>query len=132
MVDHSINNGWDKEFGGIFNGGYYFKGSENNIKIVIDTKEFWTQVETLNSLLIMSQLFPEELNTYFNKFLLEWDYIKKYQWDNEYGGWYLGGIDKAPDMKYMEKANIWKADYHTTRGMINCLRRLESDSNKNN
>ena len=132
MVDHSINNGWDKEFGGIFDGGYYFKGSENNIKIVIDTKEFWTQVETLNSLLIMSQLFPEELNTYFNKFLLEWDYIKKYQWDNEYGGWYLGGIDKAPDMKYMEKANIWKADYHTTRGMINCLRRLESDSTKKN
>ncbi|MGD1006521.1 MAG: AGE family epimerase/isomerase [Ignavibacteriaceae bacterium] len=126
MVDHSIKNGWDKENGGIYDGGYYFKEDINNIKIVIETKEFWTQVETLNSLLMMSQLFPKEQKNYYNKFLEQWDYIKRYVLDNEYGGWYWGGIDKAPEVKYRSKADIWKADYHSTRAMINCLRRLNN------
>jgi len=130
MVDHSIKNGWDTDNGGIFDGGYYYKNDVNNIKIVIDTKEFWTQVESMNSLLMMAQLFPEEKTSYYNKFLEQWEYNKKYQIDNEYGGWYLAGIDKSPYMKQMTKANIWKADYHTTRAMINCLRRLDRLNNK--
>jgi mannobiose 2-epimerase len=126
MVDHSIINGWDKDNGGIFDGGYYNKGEEDKITIVKETKEFWAQAEALNSLLMMSQLFPEDGTFYYNKFLSIWEYCKKYLIDKEYGGWYIGGIDKAPYMKLMSKANIWKADYHTSRAMINCIRRLDN------
>ena len=125
MVDHTIKNGWDNENGGIFDGGYYYKGEENKITIIKETKEFWAQVEAQNSLLMMSQLFPDEKSIYYTKFLAMWEYNKKYVIDNEYGGWYWGGIDKAPSAKFRPKADIWKADYHSSRAMINCLRRLD-------
>jgi len=125
MVDHTMNNGWDKSNGGIFDGGYYYTNDENKIKIVKETKEFWTQVEALNSFLMMSQLFPDD-SVYYHKFLEMWDYNKKYVIDNEYGGWYWRGSDMSPEVKFTPKANIWKADYHTSRAMINCLRRLDN------
>jgi mannobiose 2-epimerase len=125
MVDHTIANGWDNENGGIFDGGYYYKGEENKITIIKETKEFWAQAEAQNSLLMMSQLFPGEKSFYYTKFLEMWDYNKKYEIDNEYGGWYWSGLDKSPAAKYRPKADIWKADYHSSRAMINCLRRLD-------
>jgi mannobiose 2-epimerase len=131
MVDHSINNGWDKVNGGIFDGGYYNKGEENKITIVKETKEFWVEAESLNSLLMMSQLFPAEKDFYFGKFLALWEYTKKYVIDNEYGGWYILGIDKSPFAKLMFKGSIWKADYHSSRAMINCLRRFDNGKIKN-
>ena len=127
MVDHSIKNGMDKSNGGIYDGGYYNKGEENKITIVKETKEFWSQAEALNSCLMMSQLFPAEKDFYYNKFLAMWNYIKKYVIDNEYGGWYWGGIDKTPIVRFMSKADIWKADYHSARAMINCLKRLDKN-----
>jgi len=36
----------------------------------------------------------------------------------------LGGIDRAPRNTTEPKGTIWKADYHTSRAMINCVRRL--------
>jgi mannobiose 2-epimerase len=129
MVNHTMNNGWDKSNGGIFDGGYYKKGEENTITIVKETKEFWTQAEAQNSFLMMSQLFPHD-SVYYSKFLEMWDYNKKYVIDNKYGGWYWRGSDMSPDVKFMPKADIWKADYHSSRAMINCLRRL--DNKKNN
>jgi mannobiose 2-epimerase len=125
MVDHTMNNGWDKSNGGIYDGGYYYKIDEKKIKIVKETKEFWTQVEALNSFLMMSQLFPGD-SVYYHKFLEMWDYNKKYVIDNEYGGWYWRGSDMSPEVKFTPKANIWKADYHSSRAMINCLRRLDN------
>jgi mannobiose 2-epimerase len=124
MVDHTMNNGWDKSRGGIFDGGYYNEGEENAITIVKKTKEFWSQVEAQNSFLMMSQLYPDD-SVYYYKFLEMWDYNKKYVIDNNYGGWYWRGSDASPEVKYMAKADIWKADYHTSRAMINCLRRLD-------
>ena len=126
MVDHTIQNGWDNDNGGIFDGGYYYKGEEDKITIVKETKEFWAQAEAQNSLLMMSQLFPNEKSTYYAKFLAMWEYNKSYVIDNEYGGWYWSGLDKSPSAKFRSKADIWKADYHSSRAMINCLRRLDN------
>jgi mannobiose 2-epimerase len=62
---------------------------------------------------------------YYMKFCEQWNYVKKYLLDHKYGGWYWGGIDKAPQNIKGPKATIWKVNYHTTRGLINCIRRLE-------
>ncbi|MCX6168250.1 MAG: AGE family epimerase/isomerase [Ignavibacteriales bacterium] len=123
MVDHSFINGWDKKFGGLYDGGYYFAG-QKEISIIKETKEWWAQAEALNSFLMMSELFPNDPLNYFEKFCLQWDYIKKYLIDNEYGGWYWGGIDKVPDNKFYPKGTIWKGNYHTSRALINCINRL--------
>ncbi len=125
MVDHTLNNGWDKKVGGIFDGGYYFKG-KSKISIVRKTKEWWSQIEALNSCLLMSELFPNDKINYYKKFCEQWEYIKKYLIDNTYGGFYWGGIDEVPNIKFTPKGTIWKGNYHTSRGLINCIRRLKS------
>jgi mannobiose 2-epimerase len=127
MVDHALRYGWDTEHGGIFDGGYYFPG-EKGATIVRDTKEWWSQVEALNALLMMADIFPQDEHRYYEKFYIQWNYCKQYVIDQEYGGWYWGGTDIVPNMKYAPKGSIWKGNYHTSRGLINCLNRLKSQS----
>ena len=129
MVDHSLKYGWDNGRGGIYDGGYYAAG-ENQPSIVRNTKEWWCQVEALNSFLLMSDLFPRDERDYFGKFCLQWEYCKNYVIDHEHGGWYWGGIDIVPQNKYVPKVSIWKCNYHTSRGLINCMNRLKSAKKK--
>lgn len=129
MVDHTLHNGWDDEHGGIFDRGYYFSG-QPYVTIIQKTKEWWAQVEALNSLLMMSQLFPDDENRYYAKFCDQWSYCKKYLIDSQYGGWYWGGVDMVPDNRYFAKGTIWKGTYHTARSMMNCIRRLSQISKR--
>jgi mannobiose 2-epimerase len=123
MVDHAIKNGWDREVGGFYDAGYYFKG-QDTVTIIKDTKNWWAQSEGLNSLLMMAELFPDDPQNYKSLFLKEWEYINTYLIDHEHGDWYEGGIDKEPGEKLAMKAQIWKCNYHTSRSLINCLKRL--------
>jgi len=125
MVDHSLETGWDDEVGGFYDGGYYFKDSTDMV-IVKDTKNWWTQAEGLNSLLMMSQLYPDDEQDYFGKFVKLWDYTNKYLIDHQYGEWYQGGIDKEPEQKTALKGHIWKASYHQFRALSNCVAMLKS------
>jgi hypothetical protein len=127
MVDHTLAYGFDGERGGIYDGGYYFPG-EDRPAIVRRTKEWWAQVEAFNSLLMMSELFPDDERHYYDKFLAQWEYCKTYLIDNEYGGWYWGGVDIEPSNRLFPKGTIWKGNYHTSRGLINCIRRLKSET----
>ena len=102
MVDHALRFGWDKERGGLFDGGYYYPG-EKNATIVRNTKEWWSQVEALNSFLMMSEIFPQDAQQYYKKFCIQWNYCKNYVIDHEYGGWYWGGTDIVPRLKYSPK-----------------------------
>lgn len=123
MVDHAIATGWDKTVGGFYEAGYYFKG-QDSVTIIKDTKNWWAQAEGLNTLLLMYELFPNDPNNYKALFLKEWEYINTYLIDHEHGDWYPNGTDKQPGEKYAMKAQIWKGNYHTSRSMMNCLKRL--------
>jgi mannobiose 2-epimerase len=127
MVDHTIKYGWDSQLGGIYDGGYYFN-ENSDLKIVKDTKEWWVQSETLNSLAIMSELFPDDELNYLQKFFTQWDYIKQYLLDNEHGGWYWGGIDAFSNNKTAPKGSIWKVNYHTSRSLINISNKLTEEN----
>lgn len=126
MVDHTLKNGWDTKNGGIFDAGYYFPGKDK-INIVRNTKEWWSQAEALNSCLLFSELFPDDELNYYNYFIQQWNYIKKYLIDNENGGWFIGGIDIVPNNKNLPKGTIWKGNYHTSRALINCINILEKE-----
>ena len=126
MVDHSYNNGMDKVNWGLFDEGSYSSQTEG-IKIIKKTKEWWAQAEAMNSFLLMSDLFPEEKLPYYEKFCYQWNYIKKYLIDPKYGGWYWGGTDIMPGNIYAYKGSIWKCNYHTSRALINCLKRLRNN-----
>ena len=122
MVDHALFNGWDAENGGFFDAGYYFQ-DEDNCTIIQSTKNWWAQAEGLNTLLIMSKIFPDN-QTYSEYFVKQWEYIKKYLLDNEHGGWFEGGLDKEPQFNTGHKGHIWKCTYHTARALMNCIKIL--------
>jgi mannobiose 2-epimerase len=125
MDDYALENGWDNERGGIYDRGYIFNG-ENKVKIIKIAKEWWGQIEGANSFLLLSELIPAEKEKYYSKFLIQWEHIRKYLIDPKYGGWYWDSIDTTPDAIKSPKSSIWKCNYHTSRGLINCIKKLEA------
>jgi len=125
MVDHALDTGWDHEIGGFYDRGYYMPDVEG-MTIITDSKVWWSQVEALNTLLIMSQLYPDDPRDYLDKFHLQWNYIKEYLIDSKYGGVYVEGLDKSPESRTHDKSGIWKVNYHTARSLMNCIERLRS------
>ncbi|HEA29483.1 MAG TPA: N-acylglucosamine 2-epimerase [Leeuwenhoekiella sp.] len=129
MVDHSLATGFDTDLGGFYDGGYYFEGKQE-LEIVNDDKNWWSQAEGLNTLLLMQSYFPQDdldYQTYFDKL---WMYVQTYFMDAEHGGWYEWGIDKRPETKTALKGQIWKATYHNFRALINCIDQLEGIKNR--
>lgn len=125
MVGHTIDNGWDKTNGGIYDRGYYFKGADT-IAIVSETKVWWSEAEAMNSLLLMSELYPEEPK-YVEYFLKQWNYIKTYQIDHSNKEWYEEGLDNSPRQVSAAKAHDWKVNYHNSRALMNCIKMLRED-----
>ncbi|MDX1617176.1 MAG: AGE family epimerase/isomerase [Balneolaceae bacterium] len=123
MTDHTIENGWDEQYGGFFDRGYYFRG-EDSLTVVDSSKVWWSQAEALNTLLIMARRFPDDPHHYFDKFVRQWEYIKHNLIDREQGGWYETGLDMDPEAEEAPKAHIWKGNYHTARTLMRCLDRL--------
>lgn len=128
MVDHALQNGWDKQLGGFYDEGYYFKNT-GGISIIRASKNWWAQAEGLNTLLIFSDLYPDDKRHYLGLFKKQWNYIETYLIDHEHGDWYEYGTDKVPDVKTRLKAHIWKGTYHHFRALSNCIQRLERREN---
>ena len=95
------------------------------ITIIKNSKNWWAQAEGLNTLLIMSDLFPDDPMRYFDKFRKLWKYTQTYLIDDTYGDWYEEGLDKEPQRKTALKGHIWKATYHQFRALMNCVDRLK-------
>ncbi|MBN2425938.1 MAG: AGE family epimerase/isomerase [Calditrichaceae bacterium] len=125
LVDHALENGWDNLHGGLFYQGYYFKGTDT-CTIINKEKSWWVQAEALNAFLLMAKLFPKE-NHYNEAFEKQWEYIKSYLIDYEYGGWYEYGLDQNPEAGERPKAHDWKVSYHDSRALINCIKLLKDE-----
>jgi len=123
MLDHAIDNGWDKNTAGFFDEGYYFE-ENGKCKIIKDTKVWWAQAEGLNALLLFSKIFPKE-KKYYKLFLKQWEHIKKYFIDSTNGDWYWGSLEKEPFYVNEPKSTIWKCTYHTGRTLMNCIKMLD-------
>ncbi len=119
MLDHALENGWDDELGGFYDGGYYFRGEEQ-CRIIKDTKNWWAQAEGLNALLLFSRIFPEDTR-YEEYFIRQWGYVTRFILDHERGDGFEGGIDKEPEFRKGPKSHIWKCTYHTGRALMNCI-----------
>jgi mannobiose 2-epimerase len=126
MVDHALEQGWDSKVGGFYDEGYYFK-DKPGMTIIADSKNWWAQAEGLNSLLMMSALFPNDKHQYQEKFKQLWQYCQTYLIDHEHGDWYMGGLDKQPYFKTAQKGQIWKTTYHNLRSLMHCVDRLDQD-----
>ena len=123
MVDHTLQKGWDIDDGGIYDGGYYFNNAKD-ISITQTAKAWWAQVEAMNTLLIMGDLYPEDPLDYMGFFKKQWDYTQLYLIDRVNPGIYVSGIDERPGAKEAAKGGIWKVNYHNVRSFLNCIKRL--------
>lgn len=120
MTDHTIQYGWDPLTGATYESGYYFEDKEG-ISILESYTQWWASTESFHTMLIMSELYPDDPLDYYDKFTLTWDYCKKYLIDHERGGWYRTGINEHPEEKDGDKGSIWKGNYHSARSLINCI-----------
>jgi mannobiose 2-epimerase len=117
LVDHALAYGWDATNGGFFREGTTFGKPEDT------NKEWWVQVEGLNALLLMHQLYGKQDGRYFQRFLEQWSFIQKHTIDREYRGLYnLTKADGTPITH--DKGSIWKAAYHDGRAFWNVRDRL--------
>jgi mannobiose 2-epimerase len=117
LVDHALANGWDEVYGGFFQDGTTFGKPESRLK------EWWVEMEGLNSLLLMHEKYGHETDVYFKAFQLQWQFIKDYQTDSQFHGVYeMIGPDGVPTNN--NKGRIWKAAYHDGRALLNVTQRL--------
>jgi mannobiose 2-epimerase len=123
MVDHALKNGWDNKKGGFYDAGYCFSDADP-VTIINDAKVWWTQAEGLNTLLLMSTLYPGD-SKYYNDFVKQWEYIDKYLIDHEHGGWYEEGLDNSKDKLRAPKGYDWMINYHNARALMNCIQMLK-------
>ena len=125
MVNHGLKWGWDDKTAGVYDAGYYYKLNDSP-GIIKDTKNWWAQSETLNTLWYFHQLYPNDPMNYQKLFVEQWDFIKKYLIDWENGDWYASSLDKDPQAKFGRKSNIWKGNYHTIRTLINVMNGIKN------
>jgi len=125
MVDHGLKWGWDKSSAGVVDAGYYMD-LKTSPQIIKNTKNWWAQSETLNTLWYFQQLYPKDAMNYKQLFIEQWDFIKKYLIDWENGDWYASSLDKDPQAKLGRKSNIWKGNYHTVRTLLNVMNSIKN------
>jgi mannobiose 2-epimerase len=114
LVDHALDWGWDAD-----HGGFYDKGESFGNPAWDRTKVWWTEAEGLNALLVMDHKFGRQTDRYRTAFHKQWDFIDKHLLDPEHGGWYSETTREGKLIGDGAKAGPWKANYHTSRAMMN-------------
>ena len=126
MVDHALRYGWDKKYGGFYDRGYYFHNERP--EIILETKNWWTQVEALNTLSMMGLRYPDQ--GYNRRMVHQWLYVKENLIDSRFGGLYETGLREDPEAEEGLKGHIWKGNYHTVRSLMNTIDRLRGMSDE--
>lgn len=119
MIDHTLAHGFDVDYQGLFDKGYYFKEADG-IEVLDKKKTWWAQAEAWHALGLFAQHYPEQI-AYAEAFEGMWRYLQTYQIDAKHGGWYNNGIDEDPESKTARKAHPWKSAYHNGRALVQVL-----------
>lgn len=124
LVDHALEFGWDAEGGGFYDNGSAFHPA------IDTTKVWWTQAEGLNALLLMHERYGSATPKYWNAFLKQWDFIRRFQIDSRNRGWFPSVEKDGKAPAGQTKSNAWTDPYHQGRALMNsisALRRLAGD-----
>jgi mannobiose 2-epimerase len=114
LVDHALEWGWDEQYGGFYDKGESFAGNAFGT-----TKVWWTEAEGLNALAVMHKEFGAWSDRYAKAFRKQWQFIRAHMIDPEQGGWFPETNRDGSPLGDGSKANPWKANYHTSRALMN-------------
>lgn len=116
IFDHTINNGIDREFGGVFVEGPHAGG-------VYDMeKEFWQQAEVLIGTLDAVILFGDD--KYWEAYRNVHRFVFDRMINKKVGEWYPLMTRKGKPV-WTHMGHSWKINYHTVRSMIQSIKRLD-------
>jgi mannose/cellobiose epimerase-like protein (N-acyl-D-glucosamine 2-epimerase family) len=115
IFNHTVDNGIDNEFGGVFVEGPHSGGVYDR------EKEFWQQAEVLTSLLDAYLMFNDEIywEAYKNVHRFVFDKVI----NKEVGEWYPL-LTRRGEPIWTHMGHSWKINYHTVRAMIQSIQRL--------
>jgi len=116
ILDHTVDHGIDREYGGVFVEGPHQGGVYDR------EKEFWQQAEVMIGALDACLLFGKE------KYWEAYKNVHRFVFDRvinrKTGEWYpLLTREGEPIWKHM--GHSWKINYHTVRAMIQSIIRLK-------
>jgi len=115
LIDHSLRFGWDETYG-----GFYYYGA-TYAQPVDRSKAWWVQAEGLNALLFTYRRYGETDVLYGQKFIAQWNFIKRSMIDAEHGGWFNAVSENGehPPGERPPKMHFWKTAYHEIRALLN-------------
>ncbi len=116
IYDHTVDNGIDTEFGGVYVEGPHSGGVYDR------EKEFWQQAEVLIGLLDAVILFKSDKywDAYKNVHRFVYDKVV----NKGVGEWYPL-LSRKGDPIWTHMGHSWKINYHTVRAAIQSIRRLD-------
>jgi mannobiose 2-epimerase len=115
LAAHTLKHGVDPVHGGVYVEGPH-DGPARDLQ-----KEFWQQAESLVGLLDAYLLLGDR--AYYDAFLATWDFVREHLVHPTLGEWHaLAERDGTIRWDYLGHA--WKNNYHTTRSMVQVVRRL--------
>jgi mannose 2-epimerase len=115
LARHTVRFGIDREHGGIFVEGPH-DGPARDLQ-----KEFWQQAEALVGLLDCYLLFRDPV--YWDAFRKVFDFVWGHLINHDVGEWFAL-LDRNGTVRWDYLGHAWKNNYHTTRSMVQTLRRL--------
>lgn len=115
IFDHTMDNGIDKEFGGVYVEGPHSGGVYDH------EKEFWQQAEVMIGMLDAYLLFREE--KYWRAFINVHRFVFDKMINKSAGEWYPL-LTRQGEPIWTHMSHSWKVNYHTVRAMIQCIERL--------
>jgi mannobiose 2-epimerase len=116
IYDHTIDNGIDYEFGGVYVEGPHSGGVYDR------EKEFWQQAEVMTGLLDAFIMFRDE------KYWEGYRNVHRFVFDkmiNRGVGEWFPLLTRRGEPVWTHMGHSWKINYHTVRSMIQCIERLD-------
>ncbi len=116
IFDHTVNNGIDNEFGGVYVEGPHSGGVSDR------EKEFWQQAEVLTAMLDAYIMFSDPV--YLAAFINVHRFVFDRMINKGVGEWYPL-LTRQGEPIWTHMGHSWKINYHTVRAMVQSINRLD-------
>jgi mannose 2-epimerase len=116
IFDHTVDNGIDTKFGGVFVEGPHSGGVHDQ------EKEFWQHAEVLIGLLDAYILFNDE------KYWLAYKNVHRFVFDkfiNKGVGEWWPLLTRSGEPIWTHMGHSWKINYHSVRSMVQSIQRMD-------